>query len=73
MTAYYTPNDSFPANDASFYDNKVGYTLQVAVSFQLIVYGIITIIKWGTSVILNEFAVKQPKKEHKQGEQCSVK
>ena len=24
MNAYYTPNDGFTANDASFYENKVG-------------------------------------------------
>ena len=24
MTAYYTPNNTFTANDASFYNNKVG-------------------------------------------------
>ena len=35
MSAYYTPNDGFTANDASFYKNKI--VLHKAVSFQLIV------------------------------------
>ena len=37
MTAYYTPNDGFTANDASFYNNNIGrltYTIPVAMSFQ---------------------------------------
>ena len=68
ITAYmcYTPNGSFTANDASFYNSSVGYlhdTLQV----QLIVYAIIKITRRGTTVPLYEFADKQPKKEYKLG------
>ena len=64
MTAYYTPNDGFTANSASFYKNKVGYvaTLHVAVSSQLIVYANIEITIRGTNLPIYEFAAKQAKK-----------
>ena len=61
----YAPNDGFTANNASFYNNKVGYiaTLHIAVSFQLIVYAIVKINIKDTTAPLYEFAAKQPKKD----------
>ena len=37
MVAYYTPNDGFTANDASFYKSKVGQLDYTAESLQSIV------------------------------------
>ena len=50
MTAYYTSNDSFTANEASFYNNEVGYLhiLHIAVFFQFIAYTNIRINIIGT-------------------------
>ena len=76
MTAFYTPNDGFTANDATFYKNKVSqlhYTFQ-CINFQLTVYAFIKIIIRGTTVPHYEFAAKQPRKEHKlSGNNVSVK
>ena len=61
MTAYYTPYDSFTANDASFYNNKSWLgKLHVAVTFQAIVLANIKLLT-GTTIILYEFAAKQQK------------
>ena len=38
MTAYYTPNDGFTANDALFYETSWLAILHVVLSFHLIVY-----------------------------------
>ena len=62
MTAYYTPNDGFTANEASFKTQlRCLPTLHVAVFFQLIVYANIKFTIRGTTVILCEFAAKQQK------------
>ena len=56
VTAYYSPNDCFIANDASFYEQSCLATLHVPVSFPLIIYAIIKIAITGTIVPLCEFA-----------------
>ena len=35
MTAYYTPNNGFTANDASYYKNKVGYSCSYTIRFSV--------------------------------------
>ena len=64
MTAYYTPNNGFTANDASFYKGWLAiYTIHIAVSFQLIVHTILKINIRGTTITFYKFAAKQPKNE----------
>ena len=65
MTAYYTPNNNFTANNASFYHNKVRYlvyTLQCPFNWSCTLS---LKLLWGTTVPLYKFTAQQPKKEHK--------
>ena len=57
------PNGGLTANNASFYNNKVGL-LHHTLHFQLIVYAIIEVTIRGTTVPVYEFAAKQPKKKN---------
>ena len=67
MTArmYHTPNDGFSVNGASFL--RTTWLAPRQVQFQLIINAIIKITRRGTTVPLNQFVTKQPKKEHKLG------
>ena len=68
MTAYYTPNDCFTANDASFYKKKVDYLCYMLQCLQLIMYAKIKITKRYIHVLryilLYDFATKQQEKKN---------
>ena len=59
---YYTPNNGFTSNDASFHKNKIGpATLHIAVSVQLIVYANITTVYTALRVCCQEARIIEDK------------
>ena len=68
MTAYYTPNDSFTANDASFLKTRLASYTTCCSVFSINHPGYYYFTIRGATIPLYELAAKQPTKEHTQEE-----